>query len=200
MAERVYAAMTRPCLPWRLAVLALAAMLASCASGPKPPLLSPIEQARGYGYRDAQIGPDTYEVIYLGPSQDTLRLAPEADADAARTRATDMALWRAAQIAEQRGFRGFRVSQTRSNTDTYVQDYDPYYGPYWGPGWGWRQRWAYPYPYAFGPTPYATIQPRVTVDMQLRNDLATGDYNAADVISELRARYPLAEGGVVQAQ
>jgi hypothetical protein len=92
------------------------------------------------------------------------------------------------------------VSQTRTNTDTYVQDYDPYYGPYWGPGWGWRQRWAYAYPFPYAPTPYATIQPRVTIDVQLRNDLAPGDYNAADVISELRARYPQAEGGVVQAQ
>ena len=177
-------------------------MVASCASGPQPPLLSPIEQTGRYGYRDAQIGPDTYEVTYLGPTQETLRRSPEADADAARLRATDMALWRAAQIAEQRGFRGFRVSQTRSNTETYVQDYEPYYGPYWGPGWGWRQRWAYPYPfsYPYGPTPYATIQPRVTVDVQLRNDLVPGDYNAADVITELRARYPQAEGGLVQGR
>jgi hypothetical protein len=192
----------RRSLGGRLAALALAGLLASCASGPQAPLLSPIEEAHSYGYRDAQTGPDSYEVTYLGPSQETLRLSPEADADAARTRAADLALWHAAQIAEQRGFLGFRVSQTRSNVDIYVRDYDPYYGPYWGPGWGWPHRWGYPwgYPYPYGPTPYATIQPQVTVDIRLLNDLAPGDYNAADVISELRARYPQAEGGVVQSR
>jgi hypothetical protein len=97
---RVYPRMMRRSLPGWIAGLALAAMLVSCASGPSPPLLSPLAQARDYGYRDAQIGPDTYEVTYLGPNQETLRLSPDADADAARTRATDMALWRAAQVAQ----------------------------------------------------------------------------------------------------
>jgi hypothetical protein len=146
-------------------------------------------------------------VTFIAPNQRSTRFQPERDADAvaARTRATDMALWRAAQLAQERGFTGFRVTQTRADLEIYRDDYydDPFYGPAWGPGWGpWRShRFGYPYyPPYYGPSPYTWIQPRVSIDVQLRNELAPGDYNAADVQAELRQRYPQAEGGIAQTK
>jgi hypothetical protein len=176
--------------------------LAACETGPQAPLLSPLAQTKRYGYAETQRGPDALEVSYLGPTRRTVRFEPDraADADAARAQSTDMALWRAAQIAQQRGFLGFRVTQTRSSTDSFADPSydDPFYGPWWGP---WRgHRFGYPYPPYPTPSPYATLQPRVSLDVQLRNELAPGDYNAADVIKELRARYPNAETGVAESR
>jgi hypothetical protein len=189
----------------RVAVVLLAATLAACETGPSLPLLSPIEQARTYGYSETAKGPEKVEVTFVAPTQRSTRFQPERDADAnaARTRATDMALWRAAQIAQQRGFAGFRVTQTRADTDVYHDDYwdDPFYGPGWGPWGPWRgRRFGWPYPYYPSASPYTWVQPRVSLDVELRNELAPGDYKAADVISELRRRYPQAEMGVVQSK
>ena len=189
-----------------LGALLATAVLAGCETGPQLPLLSPIEQARAYGYSETPRGPDAYEVTFVAPSQRSTRFQPEldADADAARTRATDMALWRAAELAEQRGFVGFHVGQVRANVEITRDSYydDPFYGPpWWGRGFGpWGHRLGYPWPAYYGTSPYTTIQPRVSVDIELRNELAAGDYNAAEVIAELRRRYPQAEGGIVRSQ
>src|SRR5262245_12333173 len=96
-------------------VAALSMALTACSSGPQPPLLSPIADAKRYGFSEVQRGPDTLEVTYLGPSRRTVRFEPDraADAEAARSQSTDMALWRAAQLAQQRSYLGFRVTQTR---------------------------------------------------------------------------------------
>ena len=172
--------------------LLAAAVLAGCETDHKLPLLSPIEQARTYGYSETPRGADAYEVTFLAPSQRSTRFRPELDADAnaARTRATDMALWRAAGLAEQRGFKGFHVGQVRSNVEIYREPYydDPFYGPpWWGPGFGpWGHRFGYPWPPYYGAGAYTNIQPRVSIDVELRNALAAGDYNAADVVAELR--------------
>src|SRR4051812_31509724 len=155
----------------RLAAALLALSLAACETAPKLPLLSPIEQAREYGYSETQRGRDTYEVTYVAPSQRSTRYQPERDADAnaARTRATDMALWRAAQIAQQHDAPGFRVSQTRAETEIANDEYaypDPFYGPVWGPGYGRRRFYPYPYPYPYPASPFTIIQPRVSLDVE----------------------------------
>src|SRR4051812_42030692 len=68
-------------LAWRrlrlVSAIVAVAPLAACETGPKLPLLSPIEQAREYGYSETQRGPDSYEVTYLAPSQRSTRFQPE---------------------------------------------------------------------------------------------------------------------------
>jgi hypothetical protein len=185
------------CPPGRWIGVAGLALLVACATGPAPPLLSPIEVAHVYGYSERPLGDNRYEISYLGPRRRSLR-SPEAHSEtsaAERTQAFDFALWRAAQIALAQGFAGFRVSNVRTDTSTVVDnDYDPLYGP--GPypfrPWGrpWEPSWG---PY-WAPSPYAYEQTRVTFDVTLLQALGEGDYNAADVIAQLRQTYPGAEG------
>ncbi|HZS84097.1 MAG TPA: hypothetical protein VFA50_14580 [Stellaceae bacterium] len=189
---------------WRVfcgfALLALA--LAACELAPSPPLMSPIQVAKYYGYSEVPIGNGRYDVSYLGPSHRSLRspTAWEATSAAERTQAYDFALWRAAQIALAEGYAGFRTSNVRSNVNTFSDDYyDPFcgpWGPWYGPGFYPHRFWGYPYPYC-APSPYADQQTAVTIEVQLLHSLGPGDYNAADVIAQLRRTYPGAEGTTV---
>jgi hypothetical protein len=187
----------------RLALVLGLLLLAACQTTPPPPLLSPITAtgAYGYGYAERRVGPEDWEVTYVGP----VRRAPlyggsrEADQAAARTQAFDFMLWRAAQIALSEGFTAFRVGQTRSNVDTRVEDYgyDPFYGPGWGPwgpGWG-VNRFYYPYfpPYPYARSASAYLQARISGDVHLLHAAAPGDYVAEDVIAQARRTYPGAE-------
>jgi hypothetical protein len=184
----------------RLAAAALVCLLAACATGPQAPLLSPLNVAKRYGYTEATFGPAKVQVTYVGPSRQSSVYASERDPDAnaARTQAYDLAVWRAAQIALERGFTGFHVDSSRADIETTYDDpfYDPLYGPPYGPYFGppFRRRfWGYP---GFYPSynPYAYIQARVTIDVTLLQALGPGDYVAQDAIAQLRRTYPAAEG------
>src|SRR5471030_2381859 len=89
-------------------ILALCAALAACQGASRPPLLSPLDQARLYGYSERELAPDRISVTFTGPSHRVVSYVPEApDAEtrAARAEATDLAIWRAAAIAQARGFK-----------------------------------------------------------------------------------------------
>src|ERR1700680_4696640 len=93
---------------WRhwLGMIALTAALAGCETTPPPPLMSPLQVAKSYGYADAAVGDNRYQVTYVGPNRRSLRSveARQAVGAAERTQAFDFALWRAAQIAIAQGF------------------------------------------------------------------------------------------------
>src|SRR5690606_23146247 len=97
-------------------IVGLTLLLGACQSAPAPPLMSPIEATRSYGYAERQLAPDRWEVTYVGPIRNTSRFPGprEADEAAARAQVFDLMLWRAAQIAQHEGYHGFRVEQTRS--------------------------------------------------------------------------------------
>src|SRR5271166_6059192 len=95
--------------------LALTVLLAACATPPGPPLLSPVDLAHNYGYSDTAKGENHFIVNYLGPSNSS-SVAPtqhESDAEQARTQAFDFAVWHGAQIAQAKGFEGFRITDKR---------------------------------------------------------------------------------------
>lgn len=189
---------------WRIvggAMLATVA-LAACQIVPPPPLMSPIQVAGAYGYSDRPIGPGRFDVTYLGPSRRSLRSPASwhAAGAAERTQAYDFALWRAAQLALALGYKGFRVSNVRSNVSTVVDNYDqPFYGPAFGPGypgpwpgpWPWRSDWWGP---GWAPSPYAYLQTAITIEVELLHAPGPGDYDAASTIAQLRRTYPGAEG------
>jgi hypothetical protein len=196
---------------WRWCGLMLLAVgLAACASGPKPPLMSPIAVGKNYGYSEVQTGDNQYEVTYTVPVRQSTRAVSQrqADATAARTQGYDFALWRAAQLAIERGFAGFRVINSHANIDTVLDEpysdpfyADPFYGPpYWGP-YGFRSYRPYPFGYPpsyFGPSPYAYLQAQVTVNVQLLQNPGPGDYDAQDVIRQLQRTYPTAEREIAE--
>ena len=197
--------MARPWWRW-IGLLALVVMLSGCETTPAAPLLSPIELARSYGYSEVAQGDNRYAVTYLGPSRRGFRSASsrqEMDA-AQRTQAYDFALWHAAQIALAQGFAGFRVGNVQTNVNTINDDsYDPYYGSGWpgyGPAWygpGYPYRGPYPGPY-WGPSPYVLLQTQVTMDVTLLRSPGPGEYEARDVIEQLRRTYPGADGTVME--
>jgi hypothetical protein len=183
--------------PWLLLVLAL--VLGGCATGPAYPLLSPIAAAGSFGYSEAAQAGDRVSVSYLTPPRLTTSYpGPHAvEANAARTLGFDMAVWRAAQLAEAQGFKGFRILDRRSDATVYPDpyaynyDYDPLFADPFGP-YG-RRRY-----YGFGPfpplPPRSYVQASVTIEALLLRELQPGDYDAAQSVAQLRRTYPGAEG------
>lgn len=179
--------------------VALTIALSACATQPAPPLMSPIQIAKSYGYSEVPLGDNRYEISYVGPYQRGARLSdgPRQAGAAERAQAFDFAVWRAAQIALAQGYVGFRVSNVRSNVNTVIDSYaDPFYRPWYGPGiHPYSRPWEPPYwgPYG-GPSPYAYRQAEITIEATLLHDPGPGDYDAKDIVDQLRRTYPGAEG------
>lgn len=137
--------------PIRIFALAVAAaVLAACASAPPKPAMVPLGQTGDFGYSERDLGGDRIEVTYTGAA---IRVPSDATRDDSRLQAEiakthDLALWRAAQIADQRGKAAIKIDKEERNTDVevtrqYLQRVAPFgYRPYWhhygyygGPGW-----------------------------------------------------------------
>jgi len=176
-----------------IALLFGAAVLGGCVSGPSPPLLTPLAIGGSFGYSEMRVGDDRDMVTYVAPPRLTTPygVARESEAQAARTLAFDMAVWRAAQLAQSQGFAGFRIIDRRSDVDTYPYA-DPFYDPW--PCWQCR-RYGFPYyPDPYRGSPYVYLQARVTITVQRLHDPGDADYRADDAIAQLRRTYPGAEG------
>jgi len=184
----------------RAGALALAAVLvgalAACQpSAPQPPMLSPLEQAKRYGYADHTLTPDRIEVTYFGPRRAVASFAPnpsDAETLPARTEALDLATWHAADIALARGFKGIRIVDREVHVDSTPGSF------YAAPGMDLAPTWRYPGGFIYGPQGYfppasTYVQVRTTVTVALVNDLAPGDLDAAATIDRLRAAHPGAE-------
>ena len=171
-----------------------ATLLAGCVTTPPPPLLTPLAVAGSFGYAEAPLGSDRVSVTYIAPPRlsSSYGAARETDAQAMRALAFDMAVWRAAQIAQAQGFAGFRITDRRSDVDTYPDPLSEPFEPW--PCWQCR-RFGFPY-YAdpYRGSPFIYLATRVTVTVQLLHDPGSGDYRAEDAIAQLRRSYPGAEG------
>ncbi|HVM81740.1 MAG TPA: hypothetical protein VMU06_22155 [Stellaceae bacterium] len=187
-----------------IAMLLAALALAGCGGGTRYPLLSPVEQARSYGYSEQSLGADRYTVSYLGPSKlsSSAPAARDRDIEAARSQALDLATWRAALIADGAGFAGFRITDQRSSVDQSTQPvyYDTqFYQPYGGNvGAGGMVRppsVGTTAPQTFPEAPYNRLQGRASIDVQLLRNPGPNDLVAKDVIRQLRLKYPEAEQG-----
>jgi hypothetical protein len=173
--------------------------LAACATGPRPPLMSPIAVTRDFGFSEVATGENSFTVTYTMPVRRSFLSAGQRQVDsaAARTQAYDFALWRAAQLALEHGAVGFRVLNSHTDIDTAVEDpfRDPYWGdPFFGPPF-WGRRFG-PSPFGFPSGPYVPqvfVRVRVTVSVQLLQNPGPGDYDAQSVIRQLQQTYPTAE-------
>lgn len=184
--------------------LALALLLLAGCAGPDLPLLSPIEQAKFYGYAEKPLGDGRYSVSYVGPSHLTLSYTGDRSqaSDAARRQAYDFALWRAAQIARAGGYGGLRVTSRQADVDTVAQPayYDSnFYAPF-GPGTDlFRNHHGPPFGTAYDagyfapPSPYARVQARASIDVELLREPGAGDLRVDEVLGKMQQAYPGAD-------
>jgi hypothetical protein len=183
---------------WRVCGIVAALLLPACASGPRLPLLSPIEQAKDYGYAEKPLGDSAYTVSYVGQPRIALSYHPERDqaTEAARTQAYDFALWRAALLAEAGGYDGLRVTSRQADVDTVAQpSYSDasFYGPFGPDDDMFHVRHGPDFAYYSPPSPYARIQARARIDVQLIRQPGPGDLTVRDVLGQLQRTYPNAD-------
>lgn len=190
--------MPRSRRPFRKAerAAALALLLLASGCGLAYPLYTPQEVARTYGYAEQALPDNRYRVSYVAPSSTGFDTGPanrRAHADAQVALAYDLALLRAANIALEKGFPAFAVSDRVNDVaaDLRTDYYDP-----WPYRWN-RRRYPFdPYPYY----PYysydrtATIGAAVTLTIELRIAVGPGTFDAAAIRSEVMARWPDAAG------
>ncbi len=114
--------------PLRLACLLFAvAATAGCSSTQTQPVLVPAMAALSttgdYGWSESALAPDRYEVSFVTPS-----LSAHGDADAdygligERQRTYDLALWRAAQLAQEKGYPALQVESESRDVEVDIVD------------------------------------------------------------------------------
>jgi hypothetical protein len=124
------------------AVLLIALAACTTPAPPKPAMVALGTGGGDFGYTSRDLSPETIEVTYRGDAVSVSASNPRDDSrtKAEQEKAHDLALWRAAQIAQQRGKAGFRVENENRDSDIEVQHRSyyrpsPFYDPFWG-GYG----------------------------------------------------------------
>ncbi len=191
----------RTCLA--VATMALFLALAACAPNPPRPAMAALAQTGEFGYAERKLDDDRYEVSYTTPRLRTSAYTGErsADVEVEKQRARDLALWRAAQLAQQAGYPALRIQSDSRDADvTLRHDPDPFYDP-WGhpylfPGRGYRPY--YPY-YGYGPgvfhSAYRTdASARVTSKLvvEFLRQPSDDSLDAAATVRDLSAKYAAA--------
>jgi hypothetical protein len=183
----------------RVLTAVLLISLAACATpAPPRPAMVALGTSGDFGYSSKDLGPDRVEVTYRGDAVPVEVSNPREDA---RTKmeldkAHDLALWRAAQIAQERGQAAFKIDDERRNSDVEVQRrtyyrpspfYDPFWDPYDDPFYPGRRHRPFLYGGYGGPFPYtqqqvrsATARAEITLTVTLYPEF---DPKAADVLS-----------------
>jgi hypothetical protein len=110
-----------------IAALILALATAACSSTQTQPVLVPAMAALSatgdYGWSETALAPDRYEVTFVTPS-----LSAHGDAEAdygligERQRTHDLALWRAAQLAQEKGYPALQVETESHDIDVDIVD------------------------------------------------------------------------------
>ncbi len=121
----------RMCRMLARSILALIAVagLAACATGPRPPLMTPLTPGVDYGYAEEAVGDARYRITYVTPSLRTAfdREGRKGDAAWARALALDLATWRAAELAREEGYAAFRIDDRRVEIEVVRYDDAPRY-------------------------------------------------------------------------
>ncbi|MGH6931475.1 MAG: CC0125/CC1285 family lipoprotein, partial [Dongiaceae bacterium] len=178
----------------------LVGSLGGCAAREPPrAAMVPWSITGDYGYSEEQIGLDRYRVVFRSPR---LRAEPDPEdshgLEPERLRVHDLALWRAAQLAKERGYSAFTVEQDNRDIDITVQrerGYSP--APYpllFGGPWRWRNGY---WPYGFWPGYPSADTHRVTATGRVKSELtvrmlrtwSAGAIDTAATLDRLRRQY-----------
>ncbi len=107
-----------------LAGIVLAVAGGGCASRPPPPpvpAMAALSANGDYGYSETALAPDLYAVTYVSPS-----LSAHGDPDqdyglgGEKQRVHDLALWRAAELALEKGYPALRVESESRDADLSI--------------------------------------------------------------------------------
>lgn len=162
-----------------IAALFMAALVAACATPVPKPAMVPLGQTGDFGYSDRDVGQDRIEVTYTGSN---IRVSSGQGKDDSRVKAEhakihDLALWRAAQIADQRGMAAMKIESETRDTDVQVTrsyNYGPYYPYYPYYPYHWRRygyccgpSWFYDDPFYYRPVNRANAQSVTKLTVQL---------------------------------
>jgi hypothetical protein len=100
-----------------------------CARRPPPPPLpamAALSATGDYGYSEAALAPDLYAVTYVSPS---LSAPGDPDQDyglaGEKQRVAALVLWRAAQLALEKGYPAFQVQSESRDVNIAVEDPPP---------------------------------------------------------------------------
>lgn len=165
-------------------VLALFALAACSADPPRPVMVQLSDEVR-YGYADRTLSDGSIEVVYKTPVLRTSAstLSRDDDIEAEKKRAYDLALWRAAQIAIDRGYERIVVDMSHSDAEVEVDEnlYPGYGTPlFGGSGYGYGGGWPDPYAYRYSPFFYAPPYYRSFAYMKVTVTLAVSEADAAN--------------------
>jgi len=188
----------------RLLTAVLLISLTGCiAPAPPKPAMVALGTSGDFGYSSKDLGSDRIEVVYRG---DAVTVSSSNPRDDARTqmeldKAHDLALWRAAQIAEERGLAGLKIENEKRDSDVEVQRrsyyrpspfYDPFWGPYDDPFWPHYRRPYYGYggwPYSYHQVRNATARAEITLTVTLYPEYdpkVEGMLSTAETLSKLK--------------
>jgi hypothetical protein len=179
-------------------------VVAGCTPAPPRPAMVAQSDVVTYGYSETDLREGRLEVSYETPvlRTSTGQASRQEDIEAEKRRAYDLALWRAAQIAVERGYERIVIESTSSDTDVEIEE-DPYYDyPGYWPGWyggygygGWPHgyygRYGYS-PFAYAPPHYrryAYLQVTVTLTVREADEADPDSLDAGATASRLAAQY-----------
>jgi hypothetical protein len=185
-----------------LAIVALSMLTVGCAAPPPKTAFVAYGDAGNFGYSDTRLGDNLYQVIYVTPFLRTATDAPGREAELAqhKQQAYELALWRAAQLAQKGGFPAMQIENQSNDTNVVVRS-EPAYTPpptpisyFYGPGPLYRpypiSGFSYGFPYGY--TSYNRYA-EATITAQLRvrmlNAMADGAIDAKATEAQLASRY-----------
>ncbi|SRR5690606_38241323 len=184
-------------LPNVLAFVGMLCLAAACTTPQPRPLYTSLQAAGTYGHFEQQLADDQFLVGYEAPVETRYRgsrAERQREVDRKIALAYDMALLRAAEIAQARGHETFRISQ-REN-DVRIEERDEYYydPPYLFPHPYWSHRYfAMPY-YAYPRSMDRVTEIAVAVRFVAHLGAQSGDedvFDARDVIERISAKYSI---------
>jgi hypothetical protein len=187
--------------PWLtiVGVVVLGALAAGCTEHRRPAVAAMVPQSTNgvFGYTDKMVAPDLYEVSYVSPRLHATQEADEAHGLAGeKQRVYDLALWRAAQLAQEKGFPAFAVQHESRDVDVTVRHDPVYYPPpplFFGPcRWdcGWPGYWPYyPYDYGYGYRTRAAGRITVNLTVKMLAEAMPDSLDTAATIEQLRKAY-----------
>lgn len=161
--------------------------------------MQPLAVAGNFGFSDRDVDADTIEVIYRGAEIKVSTQNPRGDSRilAEKEKVHDLALLRAARIAQERGIGNIRIVSEKTDSDVDVRSYPrcrpaPFWGyPAYGYGYGYRPYYGWPGDYYCSENRTASGRAIsvLTVDLLAQPDPTAPMLSTAETITRLEKTY-----------